>query len=102
MLEAMKKNGQPVKALENRPKLSAWLQWIVGQFFELSVDRRQGVEGYPLPLTTSEIKIYFDAFNYGKRLSFQGFFDHIRLVDRIWLERTIEQMTAKRKAAAKR
>lgn len=100
MLERMQESGQVVPALQNRPKLDPWLNWGVIQFYDLSNDRSYTDSGYPLPIQLSSIRLFFDSFHYGRHLAFESFYDLIRLIDRIWINRRVSKLNSDAKAAA--
>ena len=76
----MQSKGAKVPSLENKPVLLDVLDPMVSMFDEMSHDRRY-TQGYPLRLTTTDIKTYWDVF---VGVEFEHFYAMIRLIDREW------------------
>ena len=92
LLKFQEESGIIPPALQIRPVLTDVQYWYYSQFMELSRDRRY-VDSGPLPLTTAEIRIFWNSFI---QLDFQGFRDYMVTLDRAWLD----AVTAKRKKTA--
>ena len=76
----MQSKGAKVPSLENKPSLLDALDPMVSMFDEMSHDRRY-TQGYPLRLTTTDIKTYWGIF---VGVEFEHFYAMIRLIDREW------------------
>ena len=87
MLLQMQEQGQEPPALRNKPKLLDRLQWYFECFYELTGDRGY-TQGYPLGLSTRQIYDYWSIFGL---YNFDDFYSKLKLIDRIWLQKTREK-----------
>lgn len=71
---------QPI-ALRDKPLLSRTQAYYATCFAEVSRDRRY-TEGGPLPLSTGEIRTYWEAFSLP---DFDDFYHWMTGIDRIWM-----------------
>ena len=79
-LLALQAKGAKVPSLENKPQLFRPLDPMMSMFDEMSHDRRY-TQGFPLRLTTTDIKTYWDVF---VGVEFEHFYLMMRLLDREW------------------
>lgn len=95
LVKMEEEQGITPPALERRPKLDGYQTWLKEEFSKLSRDRRYNESG-PLPLSTGDIRTYYDAFQMHD-FEFDNFHLWMTTIDDIWLE----QVTIKRKKAQK-
>lgn len=75
-------------ALENRPKLSPFLLWVVSHFNVVAHDRGYGAE-LPMRLTTDQIETYRAIYEVEcDRLEFHSY---MRMADDAWYEQMLEK-----------
>lgn len=84
-------------ALQNIPPLTLVQDFYYSQFQQLSLDRRYTDVG-PLPISTKEIRDYWELF---VKLDFYGFYEYIRLIDRIYLDEVTERRKTREQQARK-
>ena len=91
LLLMQEQQGITPPALERRPELTRYQQWLVGEFGRLSRDRRYTDNG-PMPLDTGTIRTYYQAFQMDD-FDFDNFYLWMTTIDDIWLS----EVAAKRK-----
>ena len=96
----MQAQGTPVAALSTRPKPLPHLHWILSSFENLKRDRSYGAENYPLALSTTQMRAYFEAYDIGVYCSFPDFAAKIRYIDSVYLNLLETKYAAARAAKA--
>lgn len=101
MLAVEQQTGETPKALQNKPRLLPWLDWVWDAYWVLDSGRpiREGSVG-KIPMT--EIAAYLSVFDVGDDEAKRSFITMVRALDSVHVERVNAEIARKIEAQRQR